>query len=153
MSTSAATSAWVRSPRRATRTTPRSYSSGNFGTETSSLRGCAPQNGSRPNPQQTPPTCPRGDKARSSRPHRSLLRPRGISAVTPERADQAGHRKSRGSRGGRPVGYDVQDYRQRNVERILQPHEELARLTSRYDKHAVGYRGGVVLAAILDRLR
>ena len=35
--------------------------------------------------------------------------------MNPEPADQAGYRKRKGSRGGRPVRYDVQDYKQRNV--------------------------------------
>ena len=96
----------------------------------------------------------RGDKAYSSRGHRMLLRSRGITAVIPEPADQAGHRKRRGSRGGRPVGYDVQDYKQRNVvERFFNRLKNWRGLASRYDKHALVYRGGVVLAAILDWLR
>jgi hypothetical protein len=46
------------------------------------------------------------------------LRERGIIAVIPEPSDQQGHRKRRGSRGGRPVSYDRADYRNRNaVER------------------------------------
>ena len=107
-----------------------------------------------PGRPRTTPTCLRGDKAYSSRGHRSLLRSRGITAVIPEPADQAGHRKNRGSRGGRPVSYDVQDYKQRNVvERFFNRMKNWRGLASRYDKHAVVYRGGVVLAAILDWLR
>lgn len=44
----------------------------------------------------------RADKAYSSRAHRAHLRARGITAVIPEPADQAGHRRRRGSNGGRP---------------------------------------------------
>ena len=96
----------------------------------------------------TTPTCLRCDKAYSSRGHRSLLRSRRITALIPEPADQAGHRKNRGSRGGRPVSYDVQDYKQRNVvERFFNRMKNWRGLASRYDKHAVVYRGGVVLAA------
>ena len=74
--------------------------------------------------------------------------------MIPEPADQAGHRKRKGSRGGRPVGYDVQDYKQRNVvERFFNRMKNWRGLASRYDKHALVYRGGVVLAAILDWLR
>ncbi|MEU0797353.1 transposase [Amycolatopsis sp. NPDC005961] len=45
----------------------------------------------------------RGDKAYSSRAIRAHPRDRGITAVIPEPADQAGHRKRRGSRDGRPA--------------------------------------------------
>ena len=103
---------------------------------------------------RTTPDVLRGDKAYSSRAHRALLRSRGITAVIPEPADQAGHRKNRGSRGGRPVSYDVQDYKQRNVvERFFNRMKQWRGLASRYDKHALCYRGGVVLAAIVDWLR
>ena len=103
---------------------------------------------------RTTPTALRGDKAYSSRGHRAMLRRRGIVAVIPEPADQAGHRKRRGSSGGRPVGYDVQDYKGRNVvERFFNRMKNWRGLASRYDKHALIFRGSVVLAAILDWLR
>lgn len=106
-----------------------------------------------PGRPRTTPEALRGDKAYSSRDHRALLRSRGIIAVIPERTDQIGHRKNRGSRGGRPVGYDVEDYKKRNVvERFFNRMKNWRGLASRYDKHAVVYRGGVVLAAILDWL-
>lgn len=102
---------------------------------------------------RTRPAALRGDKAYSSRGHRHLLRSRGIVAVIPEPADQTGHRKNKGSRGGRPVGYDIEDYKNRNVvERFFNRMKNWRGLASRYDKHALTYRGGVVLAAILDWL-
>ena len=110
----------------------------------------------RPGPglPRTTPTRVRGDKAYSSRGTRARLRGRGIVAVIPEPSDQAGHRKRRGSSGGRPVSYDVQDYKQRNVvERFFNRMKQWRGLASRYDKHALCYRGGVVLAAIIDWLR
>lgn len=64
---------------------------------------------------RTRPDAVRGDKAYSSRAIRAHLRDRGIKAVIPEPDDQKGHRKRRGSRGGRPVGLDAADYRNRNV--------------------------------------
>ncbi len=95
----------------------------------------------------------RADKAYSSRGHRKLLRSRGITAVIPEPADQFAHRKNRGSRGGRPVGYDVEDYKNRNVvERFFNRLKNWRALASRYDKKALIYRGGIVLAAITDWL-
>lgn len=103
---------------------------------------------------RTTPIAVRGDKAYSSRGHRALLRSRGIVAVIPEPADQAGHRRRKGSRGGRPVGYDIEDYKQRNVvERFFNRMKNWRGLASRYDKHALVFRGSVVLAAIVDWLR
>jgi putative transposase len=106
-----------------------------------------------PGRPRTRPTALRGDKAYSSRGHRALLRARGIVAVIPEPADQAGHRKNKGRRGGRPVSYDVADYKNRNlIERFFNRMKNWRGLASRYDKHAIVYRGGIVLAAILDWL-
>jgi len=103
-----------------------------------------------PGRPRTTPTALLGDKAYSSRAHREMLRRRGIKVVIPEPADQAGHRKRRGSRGGRPVTYDVLDYRHRNVvERCFNTLKQWRGLATRYDKKVLVYRGGVVLAAIL----
>jgi hypothetical protein len=46
-----------------------------------------------------------GDKAYSSRANRAYLRRRGIAATIAEPADQIGHRKRRGSAGGRPPAF------------------------------------------------
>ncbi|EFL20895.1 LOW QUALITY PROTEIN: transposase, IS4, partial [Streptomyces himastatinicus ATCC 53653] len=46
------------------------------------------------------------DKAYSSRSIRAYLRKRGISHVIPEKKDYKAARLRRGSRGGRPVGFD-----------------------------------------------
>ena len=106
-----------------------------------------------PGRPRTRPDALRADKAYSSRGHRTLLRSRGIVAVIPEPADQIGHRQRRGSRGGRPVSYDLEDYKNRNVvERFFNRMKNWRALASRYDKKALVYRGGVVLAAILDWL-
>lgn len=94
------------------------------------------------------------DKAYSSRGNRRLLRRRGIVAVIPEPSDQIGHRKRRGSRGGRPVNYDPAAYRGRNVvERSFNVFKNWRGLATRYDKLASTYRGGVVLASITIWLR
>lgn len=107
-----------------------------------------------PGRPRTRPTRLRGDRAYSARAHRESLRSRGIVAVIPERSDQIANRARKGSAGGRPVGYDVEDYRNRNVvERFFNRVKNWRGLASRYDKHAVVYRGAVVLAAILDWLR
>ncbi len=103
-----------------------------------------------PGRPRTTPDALRGDKAYSSRATRELLRSRGITAVIPEPADQIGHRKRRGSRGGRPVDFDVEDYKSRNVvERAFNRLKNWRGLATRYDKHVLTYRGGVVLAAAM----
>ena len=99
---------------------------------------------------RTRPDAVRGDKAYSSRAIRAHLRSRGIKAVIPEPDDQKGHRKRRGSRGGRPVDLDAVDYRNRNViERNYCTIKQWRGLATRYDKHAVVYRAAVVLNAVL----
>jgi transposase len=90
------------------------------------------------------------DKAYGSQAHRGLLHRRGIRAVIPEQATQAAHRRRRGRRGGRPVGYDRELYRHRNViERGLNTFKQWRGLASRYDKLALNYSGGAVLRAIV----
>jgi transposase len=99
---------------------------------------------------RTRPDSVRGDKAYSSRAIRTHLRDRGITAVIPEPADQQGHRKRRGARGGRPVSYDRDDYRARNViERSFCHLKQWRGLATRYDKHATTYRAAVVLNAVI----
>ena len=68
----------------------------------------------------------------------------------PRTRDQKGHRKRRGSRGGRPVGLDTADYKHRNViERRYCHTKQWRGLATRYDKHAVVYRAAVVLNAVI----
>lgn len=95
-----------------------------------------------------------GDKAYSSRGNRRYLRRRGVQAVIPERSDQVANRKRRGSKGGRPVTYDTEAYKRRNVvERSFNVFKQWRALATRYDKLALTYRGGVVLRAITIWLR
>jgi transposase len=99
---------------------------------------------------RTTPAALRGDKAYSSKAIRAMLRRRGITAVIPEPDDQKRNRARRGSRGGRPVALDVTDYKNRNVvERGFNQIKQWRALATRYDKHALIFRGGVVLRAIL----
>ena len=99
---------------------------------------------------RTRPDRVRADKAYSSRAIRAHLRTRGITAVIPEPDDQKGHRKRRGSRGGRPVSYDVNDYRNRNViERRYCHLKQWRGLATRYDKHATIYRAAIILNAVI----
>ena len=99
---------------------------------------------------RTRPDAVRADKAYSSRAIRGHLRARGIKAVIPEPDDQKGHRHRRGSRGGRPVGLDAADYRNRNViERRYCQIKQWRGLATRYDKHAIVYRAAAVLNAVI----
>ena len=47
--------------------------------------------------------------------NRALLRSRAITAAIPEPDNQLGHRRRRGQRSGRPVNFDAQSYKDRNV--------------------------------------
>ena len=105
--------------------------------------------------------CPRtrpakvlGDKAYSSRAIRTLLRQRKIVAVIPEPRDQRANRARRGSRGGRPVTYDLQTYKGRNVvERSFARLKQWRGLATRYDKLAIVYRAAALLAAVITWLQ
>lgn len=100
---------------------------------------------------RTRPDAVLADKAYSSRAIRTHLRTRGITAVIPEPEDQKGHRRRRrGTAGDRPVSYDKSACKGRNViERALNTVKHWRGLATRYDKHALVYRGAVVLAAAL----
>lgn len=103
---------------------------------------------------RTRPDAVRGDKAYSSRTIRKHLRSRGIKAVIPEPDDQKGHRKRRGSRGGRPIGLDTASYKNRNViERRYCHIKQWRGLATRYDKHAIVYRAAVILNAVITWTR
>jgi len=99
-----------------------------------------------PGRPRTRPDVLRADRAYCSRGHRALLRTRGIKTVIPEKSDQAAHRKRRGSNGGRPITHDAEDYKNRNVvERFFNRMKHWRAMASRYDKHALVYRGGIIL--------
>ena len=69
--------------------------------------------------------------------------------MIPQPADQIGHRKKRGSAGGRPPAFDAKAYKGRNViERSFNDHKQWRGIATRYDKLATVYRGAVVLRAI-----
>ena len=105
-----------------------------------------------PGRPRTRPDRMRADKAYSSRAIRRHLRARRIVAVIAEPADQQGHRKRRGSRGGRPPAFDAVDYRN-VVERGFCTVKQWRGLATRYDKLALTFRGGAVLKAIVTWLQ
>jgi transposase len=103
---------------------------------------------------RTRPDAVAGDKAYSSRTNRAHLRRRGIKAVIPEKADQAAHRKKKGSKGGRPVSHDADLYRDRNsVERCINKIKEWRGLATRYDKTPDSYLAGLHLRGAVLWLR
>jgi hypothetical protein len=85
---------------------------------------------------------------RVARPGQGRPRSRGIVAVIegvlrPARTPQTPRQR------GRPVGYDVEDYKGRNVvERSFNLGKQLWGLATRYDKLSLTYRGAAVLRAI-----
>jgi transposase len=94
------------------------------------------------------------DKAYSSRAIRSHLRRRKIKATIPEPADQVNNRARKGSRGGRPPGFDKQLYKQRNVvERAINKLRQHRAVATRYDKRDFVWRGTIDVAAIRIWLR
>ncbi|GIH98836.1 hypothetical protein Pta02_08450 [Planobispora takensis] len=93
------------------------------------------------------------DKAYSARGTRRYLRRRRIAATIPEKQDQLAHRRSRGSRGGRPYAFDLEIYKRRNVvERAIARLKRYRALACRYAKRAVIYRCQILLVAALDWL-
>jgi transposase len=95
-----------------------------------------------------------GDKAYSSRANRAALRARRIPHTIPERDDQKAGRAGRGSRGGRPPGFDRERYRQRNqVERLMSRRKQFRAVATRFDKLAVRYQATVTIADIFIWLR
>jgi transposase len=95
-----------------------------------------------------------GDKACSFRANRTLLRAKKVKAVIPEPRDQIAHRKRKGIRGGRPVGFDSKTYKGRSaVEQSFNISKQWRSIATRYDKLAITYRSGVALYSVLIRLR
>ncbi|MGW6318126.1 IS5 family transposase [Streptomyces sp. NPDC055099] len=94
------------------------------------------------------------DKAYTSRKNRRYLRRRGIAHTIPERLDQQRHRRNRGSRGGRPTGFDGERYKKRNtVERAINRLKGFRAVATRYEKRAYIYLGTITLAALTIWLR
>lgn len=90
------------------------------------------------------------DKAYSHPSTRVKLRQRRIRHIIPERSDQKQNRKNKGQQGGRPPGFDQGLYKKRNtVERGFSRFKQWRAIATRYDKYALTYRGGAILAATI----
>ncbi|MFI1845968.1 IS5 family transposase [Streptomyces microflavus] len=89
-----------------------------------------------------------GDKAYSSRRNRRYLRRRQISHTIPEPKNQRANRQRRGSKGGRPTGFDKTVYKRRNeVERTINALKSSRAVATRFDKRAYVFQGTVTVAA------
>ena len=90
------------------------------------------------------------DKAYSHPSTRARLRARGIKNVIPERIDQKQERKNKCQHGGRPPRFERDLYKKRNiVERGFSRFKKWRGIATRYDKYALAYQGGVLLAATI----
>lgn len=86
---------------------------------------------------------------RSSKADRTLLTDHGIKTTIPEKSNQAGNRKRKGSAGVRPPAFDSDAYKSRNVlERGPNQLKNWWGLAMRSDKTARNYLPAVQLAAI-----
>ncbi|WP_443052596.1 transposase [Streptomyces sp. JV176] len=83
---------------------------------------------------------------------RSYPRRRGIAHTIPERADQIPGRPGRGTRGGRPPGFDRRVHRRRNVvEHRFNRLKQRRGLATRHDKTRESYQAAITNASITLR--
>jgi hypothetical protein len=85
------------------------------------------------------------EKAHSSRAIRAHLRTRGVGSVNAEPDEQRAHCKGIASSGGRPHRLRRAQLHRTRLQRL----KTVARAAPKYDQHAIRYRGGLSLAAVL----
>jgi len=87
------------------------------------------------------------DKGYSYARCRAVLRQRGIPHTIPQRRDQ---RARRAGRPGRPLGFDRDRYRGRNVvERGINRLKQWRGIATRSEKRGVNYRAMTVIASLM----
>ena len=94
------------------------------------------------------------DQAYSHPSTRKELRRRRIGHTIPERLDQKARCKTKGTAGGRPAAFAADLYRLRDtVERGFGRLKQWRGIATRYDKYALTFLGGVLLASSVLHLR
>lgn len=74
--------------------------------------------------------------------------------MIPGKADQAAHRKKKGSAGGRPVSHDTERYKDRHtVERLINKRKAWRGVATQYDRTPDSYLAGLRLGGSNIRIR
>lgn len=102
---------------------------------------------------RTPPAHVLAGRAYSSRKIRESLRRRQAPHTIPEKRDQVGHRRRRGSAGGRPPGFDREKCKARHkVECRIGLLKQARGVATRYEKLAVRFEAATQLTLIRQAL-
>ena len=94
------------------------------------------------------------DKAYSNGPCREYLRRRGHPAHDPGETNSQATRLRKGSRGGRPPGFDEERYKKRStVERAINRLKQSRAVSTRHDKRGYAHLGTATAATLAIWLR